>query len=194
MEPSCNLIGIGALASRLDSLAPPLLTALIAGLALVAAPETRASLPSPAEADADTPSCGAAFDPLADYTGLPEVTGPDVSGEAGIELWLQDDRGVARIDDCLYTLDRPLRVDFAGLDQIELIVELPDAGDLAEVFTTQDGALVDLVEVHAGSFQHTLTPAGLGATLGFEIRDPALMLPTSPVIEIERPPPDPQPQ
>lgn len=125
------------------------------------------------------PNCGVAYDETASYPTLPEASGPDVSGAAGVMLYIDQDHAVVELDGCFYEADRPIEIDFAGLDFVTLLFELPDAG--AEVFVSVDRAWIETIELPSTSttFSYVLTPDN---PLGFEVAAPAQTAPTVPVV------------
>ena len=125
------------------------------------------------------------------YPPLPATDGdtPDVSGEAGVVLYLQRDRALVEIDGCLYQLDRPLLIDVDPFDTVTLLVVLLEPEDANRVFVSEFGEWTETLE-SPGSFSYTLPR---GHEVGFEIAGPTQPIPTVPVV-IARPKPEPKPQ
>jgi hypothetical protein len=144
-----------------------------------------------APARAESGWCDDVFASAADYPPLPDLHGADISGEAGIELYLQSHRAVVEHDGCLYEVGaRGLEIGFAGLDQASLLVELPDHPAWATVFVSKHKRWAETLEVEGGSFSYVLTS---GVSVGLEIAGPRQSAPTVPVI-VTKPtddPPDP---
>lgn len=143
------------------------------------------------EARASAAHCGVAFDPAKTYPNLPQTGSPDLSGEAGVQLHLQHQRGVVELDGCLYELDRPIEIEFAGLDQVELLFEVYGASAWDLVFASEDGELDAVIEVGDGSFTRTMTPAS--GDLGFELASSGQGAPTTPVVIVKPIEDDPPP-
>jgi hypothetical protein len=151
-------------------------------VALLAGAFVSTAVPVPASAEATALDCDAIYDPSAVYPPLPDVEGPDVSGEAGVMMYLHVDRAVVEIDGCHYDVDRPLEIDLGRLDFVVLLVELPDRPD-AKVFVTEDGEWVETVSVSGSMFSQVLTP---DHALGFEVAVSGQAAPTGPLV-IARP-------
>jgi hypothetical protein len=134
---------------------------------------------APALADPGQSTCADSYDPDASYPALPDTSGPDLSGEAGVVLYLQDDRAVVELDGCLYLADRSLLIDFAGLDFVTLIVELPDHAVGAQVYVTNDAGWVETLDVSGSTFSYAVGPEH---AIGFEIAAPGQSAPTGPVV------------
>jgi hypothetical protein len=141
--------------------------------------------------DESSLSCGAAFDPASAYPSLPDLFGADISGESGLRLYLQPDRGVIEVDECFYVLDRPLEVDFAGLDNITLMFELHPNRIRSRTFVSEDGELLDTIAVAGDKFTYVIDPS---ASFGFELAEPGQAAPTTPVVIIKPIEDDPEPR
>jgi hypothetical protein len=125
------------------------------------------------------PICAEVYSPNAVYPALPEVYGPDVSGEAGVVIYLREDHAVVELDGCFYLADRPLVIDFGGLDFITVLVEMPDQPEGAQVYVTEDNRWVETLDTWGPMFSYTMSPAH---ALGFEIAVPEYAAPTGPVV------------
>lgn len=128
---------------------------------------------------ADPSICTGSYDPSASYPPLPDVEGPDVSGEAGVVMVLRDDGAVVELDGCFHLADRPLLIDFTGLDFVTLIVELPDHAAGAKVHVTMDDRWVETLDVSGSTFSYAMGPE---QAIGFEIAAPGQSAPTGPVV------------
>lgn len=135
--------------------------------------------PTSVDASSSATHCAAVYDPSASYPVLPNADGPDLSGEAGVLVYLHGDRAVVELDGCFYVADRPLSIDFAGLDFVTLLVELPDHPAGARVHVTTDGRWLETLDVSASTFSYVMGPEH---TLGFEVAKPGACAPTGPVI------------
>ena len=156
-----NHFGVLALSDWPRALQAACLALALGSLALVAMDLERTAV-------AAEQACGDAFDPSASYPVLPQTSGPDVSGEPGIVVHLQDYRGVAEIDGCLYELNRPLEIDFDGLDFVSLLFEIHgDSTAALEVFVTDDSSGYELAAVEGSLLTYTMTTGD--GELGFEI-------------------------
>lgn len=147
------------------------------------------SVAAPAAANDNTASnCVETYDPSASYPSLPETHDADISGEAGIVMVLHEDHGVVERDGCFYSIDRALAIDFAGLDFVTVLFELPEHAVGARVFVTEDGLLLETIDVQGGAFSYVLTS---DRALGFELASPRQDAPTVPPIVTK--PHDPEP-
>lgn len=157
------------------------LASALSSLALVATDFGSDSDADAAAAEAaSTGSCGASFDPEGRYPLLPEVEGPDLSGEAGVVVHLQHHRGVVELGDCLYQLDRPLEIGFGELDTVSLLLELHDEGSgSSELFVSEGEAF----ETHTieGNFAVFAMSAD-DSEHGFELAAGGQAAPTVPVV------------
>lgn len=156
--------------------------------ALLATVTARA--PDLLRASESTRHCDVAFEADHSYPPLPEADGPDLSGEPGVLIHLQRERGVVELGDCLYELNRPLEVDFSGLSQIELLFDLPGAELGARVFVTDASGMLEDFEVYGGTFGHTMTASD---ELGFEVAPLLQTAPTVPVVVTRPIEDDPEP-
>ena len=112
------------------------------------------------EAKADGPACIEAHDPALAYPQLPDPQGPDLVGEAGVVFTVEADRTLVEIGGCLYELgERGLELDFAGLDQVDLIFELPENPTGAPVLVEVDGVAIETFETLGGTFEYAMTDA-----------------------------------
>ena len=135
---------------------------------------------APANADTGPLDCGAVYDPSATYPTLSEVsTGPDVSGEAGLTIYLHEDRAVVEIGDCFRAVDRPLEVDFGELDLLTLLIELPDHPVGASVRVSEDDEWLETVNSPGNTLSYVMLP---DHSLGFEIAPPQTAAPTGPIV------------
>ena len=123
--------------------------------------------------------CDAPYDPAAIYPALPEPSGTaDLSAEAGLIIHIEEARALVELDGCLYTVDRPLLVDFDGLDFITLIVELPASTSHSEVYV-HDAAGAALYTVTGSSLTYVWEPT---QEVGFELAAPDQAAPTGPIV------------
>lgn len=183
MHTSVNVHGLIASApsGRWLRIAP--ITALLASL--------NSELPSPLPSSGGTAdSCGVSFNPNATYPPLPEVKGPDVSGEPGVLIHLQPGRGVVELEDCLYELDRPLEVDFTGLNHVELLFDVSGASYGARMFVSDASGVFESFEVYDGVFAYMMVAEG---PLGFEVAPLTQMAPTVPIVVTRPREDDPEP-
>jgi hypothetical protein len=135
--------------------------------------------PTSVDASSSASNCADVYDPNASYPALPSASGPDVTGEAGVVLYLHANRAVLELDGCFYVADRPLLIDFARLDFVTLLVELPDHAAGARVYVTTDDKWIETLDVSGSTFRYTLGPVH---ALGFEIAVPGHSAPTGPVV------------
>ena len=135
------------------------------------------------DASSSASNCAEVYDPSASYPMLPTTTGSDVSGEAGVVVYLHVGRAVVELDGCFYVTNRPLWIDFTGLDFVTLLVELPDHAAGARVHVTEDWKRVETLDLSVSTFSYTLSP---DHALGFEIAVPGQSAPTGPVV-VSRP-------
>lgn len=147
-----------------------------------------AAAPAVASETTSAANCGETYDPNATYPSLPKTHDADISGEAGIVMFLHEDRGVVERDGCFYSTDRPITVDFATLDFVTVLIELPDHAAGGRVFVTEDGVLLETIDVQGNFFSYVLTS---DHSLGFEIAAPSQAAPTVPPIVTK--PHDPEP-
>lgn len=160
--------------------------ALVLGLAgsLFAAPE-RASA-----SDSSSAQCGSSYDPGVSYPALSTPNGADLSGEAGVFVYMHADRAVAELDDCFYTLDRELLIDVGTLDTVVMLLELPDHSAGATVFVTEDGAWIDTLELSGPLMSYVLDPH---SSYGFEVAAPGQEHPVTPIVKTKPTSEDPAP-
>lgn len=134
--------------------------------------------------------CGVAFEASTSYPPLPPPTGADIESEAGALVHLLVGRAVIELDDCLYEVDRPLWVDLAAFDQLELLFELEgqdEGSEQAEGLFVSEGATggYELLRAEDSQLSYTLDAAALGGPLSFELALPGQEAPVSPVIRVE---------
>jgi hypothetical protein len=134
-----------------------------------------------AAAQARWTNCDPVYRPSIFYPALSLTGDATVDGQAGVFFYLLDDRAlVERIDGCFYEVDVPvLEIDFDDLDQVTLVLELPEYPAGAQVYVTDRGDLIEKVNLRGSSFTYVLT---YGAELGFEIAMPGMPAPTVPVL------------
>lgn len=128
----------------------------------------------------DTSACATTFDTRASYPMLPESAGPDLSGEAGVVVHLQQHRGVVELGDCLYQLDRPLEIAFEDLDAVALLLELHDEFSTSTELFVSTAGTVETHTLDQAFAVFSLTPET--SELGFEIAAPGQSAPTVPVV------------
>lgn len=135
----------------------------------------------------DMGQCDDEFDIREVYPPLPPAIGADLGDEALAQVHLMHERGVIELSGCLYEVDRPLRVDFARYEAIELVFELDDdsGGGALQV---SDGLEFELLDAAGGELNYTLELNGFGE-LGFGLVAPPFLpdvpAPVSPVIRVE---------
>ncbi|MCA9701646.1 MAG: hypothetical protein KC431_29265 [Myxococcales bacterium] len=155
----------------------------------VAVTDSVETTPADSIAASSSAVCIEDFDADADFPPLPALAGADFRGEPGIVLHLEQHRGVVDLGGCLYEVDRPLAVDFAGLERIMFVIELHGTPENTELFVTDDfGGL----EVHTADGPLLTVPMGADASMGFEVTTPGQSAPTVPVVvakPIEEDPP-----
>ena len=140
---------------------------------------------SVSRASATAGHCEVPYDANATYPPLPNASGPDVNGDAGLIIYLHLDHAVVEIDECFYTVTRELRIDFGRYDFMTLLFELPDHPEGAEVFVTSGSSTVgtvetvETVETALPYFLYEFRPE---QTLEFEIAAAGQALPTIPVV------------
>lgn len=175
MDHKYSDYGIRAPFARLQHRRGALLAALsLSGSLLLGA------APRAAQAQDEAPRCGQPYDPSASYPSLPEREGAaDISGEAGVVVYMHEARALVELEGCIYRVDRPLLVDFDGLDFFTLLVELPDHSAGAEVYVSEDGEWMETLTL-SSSFSYVIEPGG--GELGLELATPGLTAPTRPII------------
>ena len=124
------------------------------------------------------PACVADYEPSGTFPRLPEAAGADLSGEPGVLIHLEQHRSVVELDDCLYEVDRPLVIDFADLELMSLLLELPETASASTLFLSSPaGVEVHVVEDGIATF--SMSP---DTSLGFELAAPGQSAPTVPII------------
>lgn len=157
-------------------------------LSLVGALTAGAS-PASAEQSASAPHCTEVYDPSASLPPLPEADGADVSGDAGVVIYLHEDRAAVELDGCFYLVDRALEIDASGLDFVTLLFELPERSS-AQVYVTANGALLETLDASGPMLSYVMDGS---LELGFEIAAPGSFAPTGPTV-ITKPSGNPKPQ
>lgn len=137
-------------------------------------------------------NCGGNFSTASTYPGLPSTTNADISGEAGVDLYLETDRMVVEIDSCFYEVDRTLELDFDGLDEIELMIELHGGGAQPTVFVTRPTGS-ETYTPSGTSFDYVLDETDDDVLIGFELAGAGQSVPTTPIAQIRPKDGDPPP-
>ena len=142
-------------------------------------------------ARADSASCDPSYNHAATYPSLVDLPGPDISGEAGIIIYLTRERAIVERDGCLYDVgDRPLEIAFGGLAAVTLLFELPDHPGGASIYVSEAEVWTEMLEPRGDSFAYVLNSE---PSLGFEIASPDQPAPTVPVVVAKPIDDDPEP-
>ena len=157
-------------------------SALALALALSASLTTGFAPQQALASSSSAASCGTDYDPGVSYPGMPTQAGADLDGEAGVLVQLHEDRAVVELEDCFYTLDRALEVEYGTLDFMVLLLELPEHSAGAKVFVSEDGAWIDTIETSDTMLSYVLDTSSV---YGFEIARPGQERPTQPPLEIK---------
>jgi hypothetical protein len=134
------------------------------------------SVTTPVEAEATETTTEASTEV---YPLLPDLPGADISGEAGLVIYLRDGRALIEADG-LYDLgDRPLEVGFDGLTEITLWFVLAEQSAETTLFVERDGLWTDTLGLRGTELHYVIRPGG-ASVYSFELADPGQRAPTSP--------------